>query len=148
MTCARCSWQWPWIPNVVARSYATQLFKAFQWWSWAGPPIHETPAQGRSIWSSSRAAKDPEDSSITNNKWAGGWNHLQLQNTIKTWRPISAQTGITIIQTCHAQFWWASRNSIPNVLSCIDRMASQQLGTITIVFKHDLRTWEKPAPFQ
>ena len=105
MTCARCSWQWPPIPNVVARSYATQLFKAFQWWSWAAPPIHETPAQGRSIGSSSPVARDPEDSSITNNKWAGGWNHLRLQNTIKTWCPISAQTGITIIQTCHAQFW-------------------------------------------
>ena len=59
MTCARCSWQWPPIPNAAARSYAAELFQAFQCatWnlqrSWATPPFHETPAQGRSISSSS-----------------------------------------------------------------------------------------------
>ena len=114
----------------------------------AAPPFHETPAQGRSISSSSRDSSFVDyakrnqvlTSSSTNNKSARRRGHLQLQNTIKR-RPISAQTGITIIQTCHAECWWASHNSVPNVLSCIDPMALQQLGTITPDLE---KTWPFP----
>ena len=155
MTCARCSWQWPPIPNAAARSYAAQLFKAFQCATWNLQRSCATISRNTGTGSQHLIFKSQQffcglcspkrnqvlTSSSTNNKSARRRGHLQLQNTIKR-RPISAQTGITIIQTCHAECWWASHNSVPNVLSCIDPMALQQLGTITPDLE---KTWPFPV---
>ena len=155
MTCARCSWQWPPIPNAAARSYAAELLSGFSMCTLESPAKLGCATISRNTRTGSQhlifkwrqffcgfcspKRNQVLTSSSTNNKWACGKGHLHLQNTMKTWRPISAQTGITIIQTCHAECRWASHNSAPKVLSCIDRMALQQFGTITIVVKHDLR---------